>query len=227
MIREFIKKAEADPELAAKIKEVFEKDDLEIAPALIRLGEEYGFHFTETDIGKYLDAEEVPLEEDDLEMISGGCSDNSTPSGIGKIIGQWAKTKCFTADCMVSTPEGEKSIRDIREGDEVVSLDPDGKKRTGIVEAVMGVREMPVVKVVFENGKEWYTTDTQWFYCGGDDYACVMEDGGKKALTEDGGCAGVTLVEKTGKTELVYDFVVNGLNVYFVNGIAAEGFSLS
>ena len=32
---------------------------------------------------------------------------------------------------------------------------------------------------------------------------------------------------ETGRSEMVYDFVVEGLNVMFINGIAAEGFSLS
>ena len=50
---------------------------------------------------------------------------------------------------------------------------------------------------------------------------------GKTALTLDGGKAGVCSVAETDRKELVYDFVVEGLNVMFVNGIAAEGFSLS
>ena len=91
----------------------------------------------------------------------------------------------------------------------------------------MDSREMPVIRVLFENGKEWLTTDTQWFYCGGDDYACVKDAGGKKAITAEGECSGVASVEETGRIEMVYDFVVDTPNVFFVNGIAAEGFSLS
>jgi hypothetical protein len=53
-----------------------------------------------------------------------------------------------------------------------------------------------------------------------------MDDQGKTALTLDGGKAGVRSVAETDRKELVYDFVVEGLNVMFVNGIAAEGFSL-
>ena len=49
----------------------------------------------------------------------------------------------------------------------------------------------------------------------------------KTALTLDGGKAGVCSAVETERKELVYDFAVEGLNVMFVNGVAAEGFSLS
>ena len=227
MFADFAKMAETDEELKAKLDEIGnESDELDIAPKLIRLGEEYGFHFSETDIGHYL-GQRRELTSGELEMVNGGCSDNSTASGLGKIIGQWAKTKCFTADSLVATPDGPKSIRDIRVGDKVLSLDTEGKGRTATVTDIMESREMPVIRVLFENGKEWLTTDTQWFYCGGDDYACVKDAGGKKAITAEGECSGVASVEETGRIEMVYDFVVDTPNVFFVNGIAAEGFSLS
>ena len=51
MFAEFAKMAETDEELKAKLDEIVnESDELDIAPKLIRLGEEYGFHFSETDI---------------------------------------------------------------------------------------------------------------------------------------------------------------------------------
>ena len=227
MFEEFGKMVENDPELKAKVEAIYEEsDELELAPKLIRLGADYGFRFTETDIGLALDKGRE-LEPDEMELVSGGCSDKSTVDGLLKIVGQWAKTKCFTADCTVATPEGEVSIKDIKVGDEVLSLDEEGNWRTAKVTAVMAPHEMPVLKVLFGNGREWLTTDTQWFYCGGEDYACVTDPGSKKAVTADGGNTGVAGTEKTGRTETVYDFVVDGLNVFFVNGVAAEGFSLS
>lgn len=226
MFAEFIRMAEDNDELAGKIREISEGEELDIAPGLIRLGEEYGYHFTETDIGHYMD-QNRELDPDELAMINGGCGDNSTASGLGKIFGNWFRTKCFAAECMVATPDGEKSIRDIRVGDEVLSLHTDGSRRIAKVTDVMAPREMPLIRVSFGNGKEWLTTDTQWFYCGGGDYACVKAPDGKKAVTADGGSTGMTAAGNTGRTEMVYDFVVDGLNVFFVNGIAAEGFSLS
>ena len=225
-IADFIKMAGEDEALSTKIDAIAQRGELEVAPELIKLGEAYGFHFNETDIGHYIDQTRELMPEE-MELVSGGCEDNSTASGMGKLFGSWFKTRCFTAGCLISTPTGDKSIREIRVGDEVCSLDADGKKRIAIVTDVMATHEMPIVRVLFENGREWLTTDTQWFYCGGDDYACVKEPGAKKAITLTGDSTGVTSVEMTGKTETVYDFVVNGINVFFVNGIAAEGFSLS
>ena len=112
-------------------------------------------------------------------------------------------------------------------GDEVFSLDETGAKRIAKVVDIVKPKEMPVVKAVFDNGKEWYTTSSQWFYCGGDDYAPIEDDAGKKAITLEGESTGLSGKEETGRTETVYDFVVEGLNVFFVNGIAAEGYSLS
>ena len=86
---------------------------------------------------------------------------------------------------------------------------------------------MPILEVTFADGHKWNTTKTQWFFCGSDEYACVTDDQGKKALTAGGGRTGVANVLETGRSEMVYDFVVEGLNVMFINGIAAEGFSLS
>jgi len=223
---EFLREAASDEALAAKLEEISQLDELEIAPQLIRLGADRGFHFTEADIGHFTD-EKTDLSMDELSLVSGGCGDNSTASGLGKILGQWAKTKCFTADCMVAVPDGVKSMRDIRVGDEVLSLDSAGVRRLAKVTDVMAPREMPLIQVTFDNGSQWLTTDTQWFYCGNDDYACIKDPAGKKALTLDGACAGVKQTEKTGRTETVYDFAVDGLNVFFVNGVCAEGFSLS
>ena len=132
---------------------------------------------------------------------------------------------CFTGECLVSTPEGEKAIREIQKGDEVISLDEEGNKRVAKVALCITPKQMPIVEVTFTNGRKWNTTETQWFYCGDDDYACVMDDQGKEALTQDGQRTGVKEVVKTERSEFVYDFIVEGLNVMFINGVAAEGFS--
>ena len=133
---------------------------------------------------------------------------------------------CFIGNSKISTPNGEKFIKDIKIGDEVISLDAENKKVVSKVIEVRPVFENEIVKVEFSNGKIWFTTATQWFYCGNDDYACVLEDKGKSAITEENAKATVVKVTKTGEIKKVYDFIVEGVNVFFVEGIAAEGYSV-
>ena len=52
-----------------------------------------------------------------------------------------------------------------------------------------------------------------------------MNTQGKPAITLDG-TATVEKATMTGKTEMVYDIEVDGINIMFINGVAAEGFSL-
>ena len=132
--------------------------------------------------------------------------------------------KCFAADSKISTPSGTRIISDIKVGDEVISLDVQNNKVVSKVIEVRPVADEEIYKVEFSNGATWFTTATQWFYCGDDDYACAIDSKGKAALTEDGASATVIKFEKTGDTQKVYDFIVDGVNVFFVEGIAAQGY---
>ena len=224
-VLEFVKKVKEDPDLRKKLSELAEGKEDEFAPKVIELAKELGFDITEADIGHYMDAaDDEELEIDELDIVNGGCGGNEP---YGPAITHWLRTKCFTGDSLIATPSGDKPIKDIKVGDEVFSLDETGAKRIAKVVDMVKPKEMPVVKAVFDNGKEWYTTSSQWFYCGGDDYAPIEDDAGKKAITLEGESTGLSGKEETGRTETVYDFVVEGLNVFFVNGIAAEGYSLS
>ena len=71
---------------------------------------------------------------------------------------------CFTGECLVSTPEGEKAIREIQKGDEVISLDEEGNKRVAKVALCITPKQMPIVEglnVMFINGvaAEGFSTD--------------------------------------------------------------------
>ncbi len=236
----FLNKVKDDEALQKKLLDVVKStDELKIVPGFIAVAEEFGFTITEMDVFRHFQRGEAggvrALSENMLEAVvggGGGIKDTEDKEWWEYIVeGISAVTKglghCFTGDCQVSTPEGPKAIREIRTGDEVISLDADGRKRVAKVIEMIAPREMPVVEVAFDNGSRWSATKTQWFYCGGDEYACVMNNSGSRALTLDGGTAGVQSAVETGRTEPVYDIVVEGLNVMFINGIAAEGFSLS
>ena len=53
----------------------------------------------------------------------------------------------------------------------------------------------------------------------------TMNMRGKPAITLNG-TATVEKATMTGNTEMVYDIEVDGINIMFINGVAAEGFSL-
>ena len=234
MVKDFIKKAAEDEELQGKLGEIFTEteDELEIAPKLIKLADEYGFKIEEKDIIEYIDDTDGELGIDELDLVSGGCGSKSQAREAGLVykVAKWVKdlhVHCFTAESMVSTPSGFVSIKEIKAGDEVISLDESGNSRTGKVTYARGFKGEPTFNVTFENGKEWHTTESQWFYCGDGKWGCAGKENDKKAFMEDGTNAGIKSIEKTGKTEPVYDIIVEGLNVFFVNGVAAEGLSLS
>ena len=60
---------------------------------------------------------------------------------------------CFIGNSKISTPNGEKFIKDIKIGDEVISLDAENKKIVSKVIEVRPVFENEIVKVEFSNGK--------------------------------------------------------------------------
>ena len=188
---------------------------------------------TAEEIENYLEsltAESEKLTDDELEMVAGGKSAKDVRDDLAPVVKtlEWAKkihVHCFAADSKISTPNGAKVISEIKVDDEVFSLDAQNKKVVGKVIEVRPIADEEIYKVEFSNGATWLTTSSQYFYCGNDDYACAIDSKGKAALTEDGATATVAKVTKTGEVKKVYDFIVDGVNVFFVEGIASEGYS--
>ena len=79
---------------------------------------------------------------------------------------------------------------------------------------------MDVVDATFENGTIWHTTTTQRYYDG--KHFSYLDYPGK-AVTFHGKPSPIVSLKITGKKALVYDFAVDGLNVFFANDVAAEG----
>ncbi len=75
---------------------------------------------------------------------------------------------------------------------------PNGKKIISKVIEILPIIDEKIYKVEFSNGKIWFTTESQWFYCGNDDQACAIDSQGKFAITEDRATANVVKVENTG-----------------------------
>lgn len=123
---------------------------------------------------------------------------------------------CFTAGTEISTPEGAVAIEQMAFGDQVVSL--------GIVNEVTELHDMGEADIYELNTPSFAveTTQTEVF----------MTPDGKKPLTElsEGesvmtvnGFELITSIVETGRKEKVYELELTGDNMFYANGILAEG----
>lgn len=227
-VEEFQTYVEGNEELQQKIADAVEGLDEEAAAAkVIEIANEEGYEIKDL-------SEELPqeLNDEDMSQVSGGASYwdqfqhtwRKVQRTIGNIIKHLPKPRCFAGDAKISTPNGTKMIKDIKVGDEVFGVNEQDQKVTTKVVSVNPVFQEKIFEVEFSDGTKWNATKTQWFYCGKDDYASIVDTQGKSALTEGGQKVEVVKVTDTGKVADVYDFTVEGVNVFFVNGVAAEGY---
>lgn len=136
--------------------------------------------------------------------------------GNGGFLGGLMKGFCFVAGTEISTPEGGKVIESFVNGDNVISLDT--------VNDVIELHDM--------GEKETHRLET--IDCQ------VTTTGSEKVLTSEGlklvealeigepimtvhGYQPVTVCESTGITEQVYELQCTGDNLFYANGIMAEG----
>lgn len=123
---------------------------------------------------------------------------------------------CFTAGTEISTPEGAVAIEQMAFGDQVISFD--------IVNEVTELHDMGEADICELNTPSFSveTTQTEVF----------MTPDGKKPLTElsEGdsvmtvnGFEPITAIIATGKKEKVYELELTGDNMFYANGILAEG----
>ena len=131
-------------------------------------------------------------------------------SGLGSYLA------CFVAGTEISTPEGAVAIEQMAFGDQVVSL--------GIVNEVTELHDMGEADIYELNTPSFAveTTQTEVF----------MTPDGKKPLTElsEGesvmtvnGFELITSIVETGRKEKVYELELTGDNMFYANGILAEG----
>ena len=123
---------------------------------------------------------------------------------------------CFTAGTEISTPEGAVAIEQMTFSDQVVSL--------GAVNEVTELHDMGEADIYELNTPSFAveTTQTEVF----------MTPDGKKPLTElsEGesvmtvnGFEPITSIVETGRKEKVYELELTGDNMFYANGILAEG----
>lgn len=238
----FYQRVTTDEKLAARVAEILGDDEQidkvtdEQLQQLSALAKEIGLDISVEEAREYLNREDdrsETLTNDQLEMVAGGkgVSDDERNKIIKegveealKVLGKLGRG-CFVGSSEISAPNGVKLAKDIKLGDEVFTFDTQDNKIVGKVLEIHLVADAKIVDVEFANGAIWKTTAVQWFYCGNDDYACVTNTKGKAALTEDGGKAKVVKVTDNGEIENVYDFVIEGENIFIVNGVASEGYT--
>lgn len=136
--------------------------------------------------------------------------------GSGGFFGGLMKGFCFVAGTEIATPEGGKVIETFVNGDTVITL--------GAVNDVIALHDM--------GEKETHRLET--FDCN------VVTTGSEKVLTPEGlklveelaigepimtvhGYQVVTVCEPTGNTEQVFELQCTGDNLFYANGIMAEG----
>lgn len=123
---------------------------------------------------------------------------------------------CFTAGTEISTPEGAVAIEQMAFGDQVISF--------GAVNEVTELHDMGEADIYELNTPSFAveTTQTEVF----------MTPDGKKSLTElsEGesvmtvnGFEPITSIVETGRKEKVYELELTGDNMFYANGILAEG----
>lgn len=136
--------------------------------------------------------------------------------GSGGFFGGFMKGFCFVEGTEIATPEGGKAIETFKAGDTVISLDA----VNDVIEMHdMGEQETFILA----------TTDCE-----------VTTTASEKVLTVDGlkvveslvigepimtvhGYQPITVCEPTGETEHVYELQCTGDNLFYANGIMAEG----
>ena len=123
---------------------------------------------------------------------------------------------CFTAGTEISTPEGAVAIEQMAFGDQVISLDTVNEVTELHDMGEADIYELHTPSCTVE------TTQTEVF---------MMPDG-KKPLTElsEGesvmtvnGFEPITSIVETGRKEKVYELELTGDNMFYANGILAEG----
>ena len=230
----FYNKVMIDEKLAAKVAKIFGDDDKtedmtdEQLQQLSALAKEEGFDISVEEAKEYFNREDEDakkLTNEELDMVAGG-KGSISGEDVFKTVGYIIKgLSCFVGESKISTPNGFKTAADIKIGDEVFTFDIEDKKIVGKVLEIHAAAAVKIVDVEFSNGAIWKTSPAQWFYCGKDDYACVTDTKGKAALAEDGQKIKIVKVTDGGETANVYDFVIEGENIFIVNGVAAEGYT--
>lgn len=131
-------------------------------------------------------------------------------SGLGSYLA------CFVAGTEISTPEGAVAIERMTFGDQVISL--------GAVNEVQELHDMGEADIYELNTPSFAveTTQTEVFMTpDGNKHLSELSDG--DSVMTVNGFEPITAIIATGKKEKVYELELTGDNMFYANGILAEG----
>lgn len=136
--------------------------------------------------------------------------------GSGGFFGGFMKGFCFVAGTEIATPEGAKAIETFKAGDTVISLDA--------VNDVIEMHDMGEYETYMLSTVDCTVSTTASENVLTPEGLKVVENLviGEPIMTVHG-YQPVTQCEPTGKTEQVYELQCTGDNLFYANGIMAEG----
>lgn len=131
-------------------------------------------------------------------------------SGLGSYLA------CFVAGTEISTPEGAVAIEQMAFGDQVISL--------GTVNEVQELHDMGEADVYELNTPSFAvdTTQTEVFMTPDGNKSLTELSEGDSVMTVNG-FEPITVIIATGRKEKVYELELTGDNMFYANGILAEG----
>lgn len=131
-------------------------------------------------------------------------------SGLGSYLA------CFVAGTEISTPEGAVAIEQMAFGDQVISL--------GTVNEVQELHDMGEADVYKLNTPSFAvdTTQTEVFMTPDGNKSLTELSEGDSVMTVNG-FEPITAIIATGRKEKVYELELTGDNMFYANGILAEG----
>ena len=131
-------------------------------------------------------------------------------SGLGSYLA------CFVAGTEISTPEGAVAIEQMAFGDQVISL--------GTVNEVQELHDMGEADVYELNTPSFAvdTTQTEVFMTPDGNKSLTELSEGDSVMTVNG-FEPITAIIATGRKEKVYELELTGDNIFYANGILAEG----
>ena len=126
---------------------------------------------------------------------------------------------CFPAGTKISTPQGEKNIEELKEGDEIYSFDKDKNIQIDIIEKVFEHENNKILKITLWDGSIIRSTGNHWFFNEYNRFTPLENfQVGDVLIHKSGDVMPIEKIEEEGN-EKVYNFHVMKNHTYIANNI--------